>query len=44
MAETRHDPSPLWLRLLGGVVLALMGAGLLYAVTIGVLRFPSIGV
>lgn len=44
MSEIRHAPSPLWLRLLGGAVLALMGAGLVYAVTIGVLRFPAIGV
>lgn len=44
MAEPRHRPSPLWLRLLGGAVLALMAAGLVYAVVIGVLRFPQIGV
>lgn len=41
---TRPLSSPLWLRLLGGGVLALMGAGLAYAVAIGVLRFSEIGV
>lgn len=44
MAEMRHAPSPLWLRLLGGAVLGLMGAGLVYAMTIGWLRFSAIGV
>lgn len=42
--DPRPAPSPLWLRLLGAAVLALMGAGLGYAVVIGLLRFPSIGV
>jgi hypothetical protein len=41
---TPHPRSPVWLRLLGGAVLALMGAGLVYAVAIGVLRFSEIGV
>jgi hypothetical protein len=36
--------SPLWLRLLGGTVLGLMAAGVVYAVAIGVLRFSEIGV
>jgi hypothetical protein len=36
--------SPVWLRALGGVVLALMGAGTLYAVVVGLLRFGAIGV
>lgn len=44
MPESRSATSPLWLRLLGGAVLGLMGAGLVYAVVIGVLRFPDIGV
>jgi hypothetical protein len=44
MPETERPPSPLWLRMLGGAVLALMGAGLVYAVAIGVLRFSEIGV
>lgn len=45
-SEPRVDvsPSPLWLRLLGGVVLALMGAGLLYAVAIGLQNAGRIGV
>jgi hypothetical protein len=44
MPGSNPTPSPLWLRLLGGAVLALMGAGLTYAVVIAVLRFPQIGV
>jgi hypothetical protein len=44
MPDTRHTPSPLWLRVLGGAVLGLMGAGLLYALAIAVLNFPEIGV
>lgn len=44
MPDDRHPDSPLWLRLLGGLVLSLMGAGLLYALVIGVQRFPEIGV
>jgi hypothetical protein len=44
MADSGHAPSSLWLRLLGGAVIALMGAGLAYAVVIAVLRFPQIGV
>lgn len=44
MPESHPASSPLWLRLLGGAVLGLMGAGLVYAVAIAVLRFPAIGV
>lgn len=44
MAEIRRANSPLWLRVLGGAVIALMGGGLVYAVTIGLLRFSAIGV
>jgi hypothetical protein len=44
MADAQHGPSPLWLRLLAGAVLCLMGAGLAYAVVIALLRFPEIGV
>jgi hypothetical protein len=44
MADSRNTSPPLWLRLLGIAVLGLMGAGLVYAVTIGVLRFADIGV
>ena len=44
MPGSGRAPLPLWLRLLGGAVLALMGAGLAYAVVIAVLRFPQIGV
>jgi len=44
IADVRHAPAPLWLRLLGAGVLAVMGAGLLYAVAIGLSRFSEIGV
>jgi ABC-type uncharacterized transport system permease subunit len=44
MADTRHPPSPFWLRLLAGAVIGAMAAGLAYAVVIAVLRFPDIGV
>lgn len=44
MADSGRTHSPLWLRLLGGAVLGLMGAGLAYAVVIALLRFPQIGV
>jgi len=45
MPDARHaPPSPVWLRLLGGAVLGLMAAGLVYAVAIAVLRFSEIGV
>lgn len=41
MDKTR---SPLWLRLLGGVVLALAAVGMLHAVAIAVSRYSQIGV
>jgi len=44
MVDTRHPPSPLWLRLLAGALIGTMGAGLAYAVAIAVLRFSDIGV
>ena len=44
MPSSGRVPSPLWLRLVGGAVLGLMGAGLAYAVAIAVLRFSEIGV
>jgi len=44
MPDARPVPAPLWLRLLGGAVLAVMAAGMAYAVAIGLLRFPEIGV
>lgn len=42
--STSRPPSPLWLRALGAVVLALMGAGLAYAVVTGFLQLGRIGV
>jgi len=44
MTDLRSVPAPLWLRLLGGTVLGLMGACLLYAVAVAVTRFSQIGV
>ena len=44
MPGSERAPSPFWLRLVGGAVLGLMGAGLAYAVAIAVLRFSEIGV
>jgi hypothetical protein len=44
MDDTRHPVSPLWLRLLGGAVLALMASGLVYAVGFALMRFSKIGV
>ena len=35
---------PLWLRALGGVALAAIGGGMLYAVAIAVANFSRIGV
>ena len=35
---------PLWLRALGGVALAAIGAGMLYAVAIAFANFSRIGV
>jgi hypothetical protein len=36
--------SPLWLRALGGLALALLGAAMLYAVAIGLANYTRIGV
>jgi hypothetical protein len=44
MTEPRTVRSPLWLRLLGGTGVVLIAAGLLYAVSIALLRFRDIGV
>jgi len=40
----REPGAPRWPRLLGAVVIALLGAGLVYASVIGVLNFSRIGV
>ena len=44
MPAPERSPSPLWLRVLGAAVLALMGAGFVYAASIAVTRFSQIGV
>lgn len=44
MTDRSQARSPLWLRLLGGAVLLLMGVAMLYAIAIAVIRFPQIGV
>jgi len=48
MSQREPDPTPRpipsWLRALGGVALAAIGAALAYAVAIGVANFPRIGV
>lgn len=36
--------APLWLRLLGAAAIALMGAGLVYALAIALANFDRIGV
>lgn len=36
--------SPLWLRALGGLALAAIAGGMLYAIGIGVVNFSRIGV
>ena len=41
---TNRSPAPTWLRALGAVVLALLGAGTLYAVVTGLMQFGEIGV
>lgn len=46
-SATKHaspSPSPVWIRALGGLALALMGAGLLYALAIGLANAGRIGV
>jgi hypothetical protein len=45
MTSGSSEPGPArWPRLLGALVLALLGAGLVYASVIGILNFSRIGV
>jgi hypothetical protein len=37
-------PAPLWLRVLGAAVIALMAGALVYALAIGIANFSQIGV
>ena len=45
-SETRsiRAPIPAWLRALGAVGLSAIGAAVAYAVAIGIINFPRIGV
>jgi len=44
MTDDRAPRAPLWLRLLGGSVLALMALAMAFAIATAVYRFPEIGV
>jgi hypothetical protein len=44
MTESRAPKVATWLRVLSGLMIALMLAALLYASVIGLINFPRIGV
>jgi hypothetical protein len=44
MARIASAPVPAWLRALGAAVIALLVGALGYAVAIGIVNFPRIGV
>jgi hypothetical protein len=44
MAEPEASAESIWLRILSGVIIALIVVALLYAGTIGLINLPRIGV